>query len=134
MTERNRKAEAELKGVVERILRFEEEIAELKRDLKLEYKSAEGAGYDAKALKQIVKEKRGGKNYCEAQLEFELVVDTYRQALDLPIATTAEQSAVRALQRLTADGTTVEIRKGVKVPTRDGKMAAAGEGRETAAT
>jgi uncharacterized protein (UPF0335 family) len=72
-----------------------DEIAELQvevKELKLEAKSD---GYDMKAVGQIIKEMRKGPEFQAAQLELELVLDTYRVAVGLPTDVEVAQKAVR---------------------------------------
>lgn len=70
----------------ERIVKFSEQIDELREDLKLELTAAKGAGYDLKALRRVIKELRMSTDEREDQLTFDLVVDSYRAGVDLVTA------------------------------------------------
>lgn len=72
-----------------------DEIAELQEEVKQLKAEAKADGYDLKALNQVVKELRRGPDYQAAQLELELVLDTYRRAVDLPTTLEAAQEAAR---------------------------------------
>lgn len=72
-----------------------DEIAELQEEVKQLKAEAKADGYDLKALNQVVKELRRGPDYQAAQLELELVLDTYRKAVDLPVTLEAAQEAAR---------------------------------------
>lgn len=72
-----------------------DQIAELQveaKDLKAEAKED---GYDMKAFGQIVKELRKGAKYQADQLQLELVLDTYRSAVDLPTDLEVAQQRAR---------------------------------------
>lgn len=73
-----------------------DEIAELQEEVKQIKSEAKADGYDMKALNQVVKEMRRGADYQSAQLELELVLDTYRKAVGLPTTLEAAQEAARA--------------------------------------
>ena len=78
-----------LKGLLDQIADLQEEVKQAKAEAKAD-------GYDLKALNQVVKELRRGPDYQAAQLELELVLDTYRKAVDLPVTLEAAQEAVRS--------------------------------------
>lgn len=71
-----------------------DEIAEKQDDLKAIYAAAKADGYDMKAFKQIIKELRKGPEFQQAQLELELVLDTYRKGVNLPTTLEEAQQAV----------------------------------------
>mgnify|MGYP000045791173 CR=1 FL=1 len=73
-----------------------DEIAEKQDDLKAIYAAAKADGYDMKAFKQIIKELRKGPEFQQAQLELELVLDTYRKGVNLPTTLEEAQQAVGA--------------------------------------
>ena len=73
-----------------------DEIAELQEEVKQIRSEAKADGYDMKALNQVVKEMRRGADYQSAQLELELVLDTYRKAVGLPTNLEDAQKAVAA--------------------------------------
>lgn len=84
-----------------------DQIAELQEDAKEIKGEAKADGYDMKAFAQIVKEMRRGPDYQADQLQLELVLDTYRRAVDLPVTLDAAQEAARE-----AAGATPEPRRG----------------------
>ena len=71
-----------------------DEIAEKQEDLKALYAAAKSDGYDMKAFKQVIKELRKGPEFQAAQLELELVLDTYRKGVGLPVTLEAAQEAL----------------------------------------
>jgi len=83
MTQGN-KADAEIRRRAEIIAGKLDEVAELQAELKKLKEEAKADGFDMKAFGQIVKEMRKGTDYQVAQLELELVLDTYRGAVGLP--------------------------------------------------
>jgi uncharacterized protein (UPF0335 family) len=72
-------AAGQLKSFVERIERLETEIAELNSDKSEIYKEAKGAGFDTKALRALVAERRKDP---AALSEFEAILDLYRSAVE----------------------------------------------------
>lgn len=73
------------------------EIADLQDDVKALKKELKDDGYDAKAINKVLRELRMGADKMAAQLELELVLDTYRQAVGLPIdLETAQRRAADA--------------------------------------
>lgn len=68
-------------------------IAELQEELKTFKAEDKSDGYDEKALAKCIKELRQGPEHQAAQLELELVLDTYRRNLGLP--TTLEDAQQR---------------------------------------
>lgn len=73
-------AKDQLKAIVERIERVESEIKELSSDRTDIYKEAAGNGFDAKAIRLIVRER---KRDAAKRQEFEAIVDTYKLALGM---------------------------------------------------
>ena len=67
-----------------RVERLDGEMAALSEDRKQVLAEAKSSGFDEKALKKVIKELAMDEDKRDAQLSFELVVDTYRKALDLP--------------------------------------------------
>lgn len=65
---------------VERIERIEEDIHSLKDDEKEIYSEAKSAGFDVKALRQIIKIRKTDPDKLEQE---EAVVETYRAALGM---------------------------------------------------
>ena len=70
----------QLKSVVERIEKLNEDMANIKADLKEVYKEAKSDGFDVKALKDIIKMRKKDKDELAEQDE---IVKLYRSALDM---------------------------------------------------
>lgn len=68
----------QLKSIIERIERLNEEIDGLKADVKEIYAEAKGNGFDKKAIRKIVSARR--KSQQERQ-ELEALIDTYASAI-----------------------------------------------------
>ncbi|MFZ4807496.1 MAG: GapR family DNA-binding domain-containing protein [Hyphomicrobiaceae bacterium] len=88
--------DAELRRRVDDLCTILGQIDELQVQAKQIKAEAKQDGYDMKAFAQIVKECRRGADYQVAQLELELIVDTYRHAANLPVTLEAAQEAARA--------------------------------------
>lgn len=73
-------AAAQLKSIVERIERLEEEKAGIGSDIRDVYAEAKGTGYDVKALRTIV---RLRKQDPDQRAEQETILDTYKSALGM---------------------------------------------------
>jgi uncharacterized protein (UPF0335 family) len=73
-------ARDQLKTIVERIERLEEEKAALASDIKEVYAEAKGNGFDTKALRSLV---RIRKQDMSERREAEAVLATYMQALGM---------------------------------------------------
>lgn len=73
-------AREQLKSIVERIERLEEEKKGIADDIKDVYAEAKGNGYDVKALRHIVRDRKVEKSERD---EFEAILDTYRAALGM---------------------------------------------------
>jgi len=69
-----------LRSFVERIERLEEEKATIAADQKEVYAEAKGAGFDTKALRKIISER---KQNADDRAEFESILDLYRHALGM---------------------------------------------------
>lgn len=82
-----------LKSFVERIERMEEEKAAVGADIKDIYAELKGNGYDAKAIRTIVKERK--VDAAEAA-EQEAILDTYRVALGMAVQAVRDGSSQRA--------------------------------------
>jgi uncharacterized protein (UPF0335 family) len=80
MTETGHNSNAQLKSIVERIERIEEEITESRSDVSDIYKEAKGNGYDVPALKAIVRARREDAEKRQAR---EAQIDIYRSALGI---------------------------------------------------
>lgn len=70
----------------ERVVKFQENIEELREDLKKEWHAAKGVGYDLRAMRRVIKEMRADKDKRDEQLQFDLVVDSYRAGVGLVTA------------------------------------------------
>lgn len=86
----------DLRSYASRLARVLNDIADLQEDAKQIKAEVKAEGFDMKAFAQVVKEQRRGADYQAAQLELELVLDTYRKALDLPTTLEQAQAAVLA--------------------------------------
>lgn len=70
----------QLKSIVERIERLEEEKKTIGDDIKGVYLESKGAGFDVKALKIII---RLRKESPDDRANREAILDTYKQALGM---------------------------------------------------
>jgi uncharacterized protein (UPF0335 family) len=70
----------ELRLLIERIERLEEEKKGMAEDIRDVYSEAKSRGYDAKIMRQIV---RLRKMETHDRQEMEAILDTYRAALNL---------------------------------------------------
>lgn len=70
----------QLRSVVERIEKLNEDIASLKADVKEVYKDAKGSGFDVKTLKDIIRLRKKDKDELAEADELEKL---YRSALDM---------------------------------------------------
>ena len=70
------------------------EIADLQDDAKQVRAEAKADGYEVKVLNKVIQELRRGEDYRQGQLELELMLNTYRAAMDLP--TTLEDAQTQA--------------------------------------
>jgi uncharacterized protein (UPF0335 family) len=68
----------ELAGYIERIETLEQEKAEVVARIKSEMEHASGAGFEKKAIRQIIKERAAD---AQKSIEQRTIVETYRQAL-----------------------------------------------------
>ncbi len=85
----------ELRRRAENLSRMLDEKAEIDADIKALKQAAKDDGYDMKAFAQVVKELRKGPEYQQGQLELELVLDTYRKGVGLPVTLEDAQAAAR---------------------------------------
>ncbi|MBR1198847.1 DUF2312 domain-containing protein [Bradyrhizobium sp. AUGA SZCCT0158] len=76
-------AKDQLKAIVDRIERLEEEKKTTSDDIKDVYAEAKGNGYDTKALRRIVRLRRMDGPQKAAHDEVETIVETYMQALGM---------------------------------------------------
>lgn len=70
----------QLKAIIERIERLEEEKTAISDDIKDVYAEAKGNGYDVKALRTIVRLRKQDAN---ERAEQETILDTYMHALGM---------------------------------------------------
>jgi uncharacterized protein (UPF0335 family) len=73
-------AKDQLKAIVERIERLEEEKKTISDDIRDVYAEAKGNGYDVKALRTVVRLRKQDAN---ERAEQETILDTYMQALGM---------------------------------------------------
>lgn len=73
-------AAAQIRSIIERVERLEEEKAALAADIREIYSEAKGNGYDVKVLRQIVRIRKQDK--AERQ-EQEAILDLYMHALGM---------------------------------------------------
>lgn len=79
-TEIGHNAKEQLRSIVERIERLEEEKKTISDDIKDVYLEARGNGYDVKALRTIV---RMRKQDADERHEHETILESYMQALGM---------------------------------------------------
>ena len=75
-------AKDQLKSIIERVERLEEDKAAIGSDIKDVYAEAKGNGYDVKALRTIV---RLRKQDAGERAEQEAILDTYMHALGMTV-------------------------------------------------
>jgi uncharacterized protein (UPF0335 family) len=73
-------AKDQLKSIIERIERLEEEKKTISEDIRDVYSEAKGNGFDVKALRTIVRMRKQDAN---ERLEQETILETYMQALGM---------------------------------------------------
>jgi uncharacterized protein (UPF0335 family) len=73
-------AKDQLKAIIERVERLEEEKATIASDIRDIYSEAKGNGYDVKALRTIIRMRKQDAN---ERAEQETILDTYLQALGM---------------------------------------------------
>ncbi|MBA4034447.1 MAG: hypothetical protein C0480_07595 [Bradyrhizobium sp.] len=73
-------AKDQLKAIIERIERLEEEKKTISDDIRDVYAEAKGNGYDTKALRTIVRMRKQDAN---ERAEQETILETYMQALGM---------------------------------------------------
>lgn len=73
-------AKDQLKAIIERIERLEEEKKTISDDIRDVYAEGKGNGFDVKALRQIVKLRKQDPN---ERAEAETILETYMQALGM---------------------------------------------------
>lgn len=75
-------AKDQLKAIVERIERLEEEKATIASDIRDVYAEAKGNSFDTKAIRTIVRMRKQDAN---ERAEQEAILDTYLQALGMSV-------------------------------------------------
>ena len=87
-------AKEQLKSIIDRIEKLEEEKKATSDDIRDVYTEAKGNGYDAKALRKIIQMR---KQDAQERAEQEAVLETYMHALgmlaDLPLGQAALERA-----------------------------------------
>ena len=73
-------AKDQLKAIIERIERLEEEKKTISDDIRDVYAEAKGNGYDVKALRTIIRLRKQDAN---ERAEQETILETYMQALGM---------------------------------------------------
>ena len=73
-------AKDQLKAIIERIERLEEEKKTISDDIRDVYAEAKGNGYDVKALRTVVRLRKQDK---DERAEQEAILDTYLHALGM---------------------------------------------------
>lgn len=73
-------AKDQLKSIIDRVERLEEDKAAIATDIKDVYAEAKGNGYDTKALRAIVRRKRAD---AAKVAEHEAIVELYMQSLGM---------------------------------------------------
>ncbi len=76
----HRFAKDQLKAIIERIERLEEEKKAISDDIRDVYAEAKGNGFDVKALRSIVRMRKQDANERQEQ---ETILETYMQALGM---------------------------------------------------
>lgn len=71
---------SQLKTIIERIERLEEEKSGISDDIKDVYAEAKGNGYDTKVLREVVRLRKIDK---DKRLEHEAILDTYLTVLGM---------------------------------------------------
>jgi len=89
-------ASDQLKSIIERIERMEEEKKAIADDIRDVYAEAKGNGFDVKALRAIV---RLRKLDVDERREQEAVLETYMHALGMLADTPLGQAAIKAASR-----------------------------------
>jgi uncharacterized protein (UPF0335 family) len=80
----------QLRSIIERIERLEEEKSNIAVDIREVFAEAKGNGYDTKTLRQVIKLRKMENNEREEQ---EYLLDTYLRALGMLPAADDEEAA-----------------------------------------
>ena len=76
----NASAQGQLKSIIERVERLEQEKAEVAEQIKEVFAEAKGNGFDVKVLRTIVRMRKQDAN---ERAEQETILETYMQALGM---------------------------------------------------
>jgi uncharacterized protein (UPF0335 family) len=76
-------AKDQLRAIIERIERLEEDKKTIADDIRDVYAEAKGNGYEVKALRRIVRLRRLDGSQRAAHDEVENIIETYMQALGM---------------------------------------------------
>lgn len=85
-------ARAQLRALVERIERLEEEKKQIAEDIKDVYAEAKGAGFDVKVMRKLIALR---KRDAAERAEEESILDLYMQALGMLADTELGQAAIK---------------------------------------
>lgn len=91
MSEIGDNSNGQLRSIIERIERIEEEVKSLNDDKKEIYAEAKGNGYDPRALRELIKERKQDQAKRD---EIEAIKDIYRNALGEFVSTPLGAAAV----------------------------------------
>ena len=89
---------AEIRNMVDRIVRLEEEKKETADTIKDIYTEADSRGYDAPALRRLVKEARETDKQREKRETTETALELMRAALGTFVATPLGDAAMRGMR------------------------------------
>lgn len=92
MSDNGHNSREQIRSIVERIERLEEEKKALADDIKDVYAEAKGNGFDVKALRAVVRRRKASK---AALAEHEAIVETYMHALGMLADTPLGQAAIQ---------------------------------------
>ena len=84
-------AKDQLKAIIERIERLEEEKKTISDDIRDVYAESKGNGFDVKALRTIIRKR---KQDAQERAEQDAIVETYMHALGMLADTPLGQSAI----------------------------------------
>ncbi|MHA1523297.1 MAG: DUF2312 domain-containing protein [Alphaproteobacteria bacterium] len=87
-------ARDQLRALIERIERLEEDKKAIADDIREVYAEAKGNGFDVKVLRQVVRERKQENHERE---EFEAILDLYRAALGMLPAEPENQATSAAV-------------------------------------
>ena len=70
--------DSQLKSFIDRIERLEEELTDVRSDIREIFKEAKESGFDIRVMKKVLQLKKLDEN---ARNEYDIIVDSYRKAL-----------------------------------------------------